>query len=437
MLNHAAPDSVAKLTQPLQSNQVIEGQSQPASIFASKTYDNPQQMLRSHLPDVSRQLLGRHYSKVNNAVNFVSPQFSDRISDYFFEQLNQFSNNLSSVDDVLDQAGLRDLEELTQDVDRSKRLSQALTEQNKWIAVLQGAITGATGAIGSSIDIPASLVMSLRVIYQVGRSYGFDLSKESDQDIVQYIFRQIDLGIIAEKQALLMALKALQKTIQNSDISQLQQMLGSSNDAEALKKFLLAEDGQYKWQWLNQIPKVSLLDRLTKLTPLANVGVSAIYSRRLVDEANVKAQQVFSSARAYLIQHKDLQLTPLAAYEKSVELLAQAAPKLLGSIQPLEQHMAEPVVNQTIELEGNCNISQVKLVKKADAAQAETDAEAAEEKIFEEFTALAEKELASSKSAQPLNNADDAVLQQDDKTVSAKAAVKRKPKKTPNADKAE
>jgi len=69
-----------------------------------------------------------------------------------------------------------------------------------------------------------------------------------------------------------MGLKALSSTIQNSDISQLQQMLGSSNDAEALKKHLIDEHGQYKWGWLNQVPKVSVLDKLTQLTPLASAG---------------------------------------------------------------------------------------------------------------------------------------------------------------------
>ena len=192
LLNHVAPDSVAKLTQASSAQSAIEGKYQVASVFTSKVYDNPQQVLREHLPNVSRQFLGRHYSKVNNVANFVSPQFSDKVSDYLFDQLNQLSNNMSSVDAVLDEAGVRDLEELTQDVDRSKRLSQALVEQNKWLASLQGALTGATGVLGSTIDIPASLLMSLRIIYQVGRSYGFDLSKESDQEIVQHIFRQID-----------------------------------------------------------------------------------------------------------------------------------------------------------------------------------------------------------------------------------------------------
>ena len=204
---------------------------------------------------------------------------------------------MSSVDAVLDEAGVRDLEMLTQDVDRSKRISQALSEQNKIIAILQGALTGATGFVGSTVDVPASLVMSLRMIYQVGRSYGFDLSKESDQDIVQFIFKQIDLGLIAEKQTLLIAIKAISSTLQTHDVSQLQQLLGSSNDIEALKKWLTNADGQLKWG--QSIANLSLLNKLAKLTPIASAGVSAAYSWRLVDDVHQKAQLVFSSPPVY------------------------------------------------------------------------------------------------------------------------------------------
>ncbi|MFW2125192.1 EcsC family protein, partial [Acinetobacter ursingii] len=93
------------------------------------------------------------------------------------------------------------------------RLSQALIEQNKLLAAAQGLITGATGVWGAAIDIPASIVLALRTIYQTGRSHGFDLSEEVDQDIVAFIFKEIDLGLVAEKQTLLLALKALQSML--------------------------------------------------------------------------------------------------------------------------------------------------------------------------------------------------------------------------------
>lgn len=402
LLSHVAPDSVTKINSALNVNQAIEGSAQPKSSFAAKHYNDPQQMLKEHLPSVTRQLLGRHYNKVNNVAHFVSPNLSDKVSDYFFEHLNQFTNDMSSVDAVLDEAGVRDLEELTQDVDRSKRIAQALGEQNKWIASIQGAISGATGVIGTAVDIPASLVLALRTIYQVGRSYGFDLSKKEDQDIVQHIFKQVDLSLIAEKQALILALKALSSTVKTHDISQLQSLLGSSNDTELLKKIFGNSNLQEKWQWLNNLPKISVLDQLTKLTPIASAGVGVVYSRRFVEDVNIKAQEVFSHARQYLLQHRDSTLSTLAAYEKSVELLLQAAPKLLeksdeklgkASNNTELDETGEPILDQNIPVVGNRNMSQVKLIKKS-VTQADENSTVEvhkEEQVGEGLEALAEK----------------------------------------------
>lgn len=437
IINHVAPESVSKVIHPQKNGQTFDGSSRQSNLFEVKKYDNPQQLLREHVPNVSRQLLGRHFSTVNNVANFVAPQFSDKISDYLFDQLNHFSSEISSVDAVLDQAGLRDLEELTQDVDRSKRISQALSEQNKWIASIQGALTGATGVIGSTIDIPASLIMTLRVIYQVGRSYGFDLSKESDQDIVQFIFRQVDLSLIAEKQTLLMAIKALSSTLQNSDIKQLQHLLGSDTDAEALKKYVMDEQGQFKWAWLNQLPKVSVLHQLSRLSPLASAGISAVYSRRLIDEVNQKAQQVFFNARQYMIQHQDITLSPLHAYERSLELLAQATPKLLESIKAKETEVLAPVLDQTIRVEGHNSIRQIKVTKKIEAVDMIDAAETKEAKVSEALEALANKVVAPHEPVEAQKPALSEIESFDDEEenpiVEKKTPVKTKPRKEKTA----
>jgi len=367
LLNQVAPDAVSTLT-----NSPTGDATTPKTKSKSKTYERPQHVLREHLPTVSRQLLGRHYAKANRMASFVSPQLSDKAADYLFGQLNQFSSNMCSVDAVLDEAGVRDLEMLTQDVDRSKRISQALSEQNKIIAIVQGALTGATGLVGSTVDVPASLVMSLRMIYQVGRSYGFDLNKESDQDIVQFIFKQIDLGLIAEKQTLLMAIKAISSTLQTHDVSQLQQLLGSSNDAEALKKWLTNADGQLKWG--QSLANLSLLNKLAKLSPIASASVSAAYSWRLVDDAHQKAQLIFSQARQYIIQQKDNSLSALTAYERSLELLVKASPRLLAQRSATDAETESLNMGTEIALDGHQNIAKVKVQKKSDkGTQTPTD----------------------------------------------------------------
>ncbi|MCO8070587.1 EcsC family protein [Acinetobacter lwoffii] len=390
LLNHVAPDSVTKALKPSSSDQVIDGSAKTKSAFSAKKYDNPQQMLREHLPNVSRQLLGRRFNTVNNVAHFVSPDLTEKVSNYFYERLNQFSNQTSSVDAILNEAGAKDLEELTQDVDRSKRISQALGEQNKWIATVQGAVSGASGMLGTAIDIPASLLMALRTIYQVGRSYGFDLSKEDDQEIVQHIFRQIDLSLIAEKQTLLLGLKALSNTLKTHDISQLQAMLGSDNDVSAIKQWLSRHEGEAKWEWMNHLPKISILERLTKLTPLASAGIGAVYSHRFVEDVNQKAQEAFSHARQYLVQHQDSQLSPYAAYEKAVSLLQQATPKLLnGASHEVELPKDKPIMDKDIAIEGNNTITQVKLVKKEQNDLSSEEAEVKkDEKVSEGLEAL-------------------------------------------------
>ena len=353
-------------------------------------------LLREYLPNVSKQLLGRQYGKVTRVANFVSPQFSDKLSDYFFEQLNQFTSNLSSVDAVLDQAGAKDLQELTQDVDRSKRISQALAEQNKWIDSMQGAVTGATGVVGSAIDVPLSLIMSLRMIYQVGRAYGFELNKETEQDIVQFVFKQIDLGQIAEKQSVLMALKAVSGMLRTHDVSQFQQMLGSSNDAAALKKWLSNENGEMKWEWLNHIPKISII---SKLTPVAGAGIGAAYSWKLVEDVNQKAQQIFSHARSYLQQHQGVEISPIAAYEKSLALLAQATPKLLEHLPEVNVKPSELKLDQDIQIPDNSAISNVTIKKKTEAVKADEDYQ--DEQVEQGLESLAEQMVEPHEQVEP------------------------------------
>ncbi|MDH1375147.1 EcsC family protein [Acinetobacter junii] len=308
------------------SSNIVEGNARFKSPFEVEKYESPQQMLRQQLPKLSHQLLGKHYTKVNNVATFVSPDLGEKVSDYLFQWLNEFSSNSSLTEKILEEAGVKDLAELTQDTGRSQRLSQALIEQNKLLAAAQGLITGATGVWGAAIDIPASIVLVLRTIYQTGRSHGFDLSEELDQDIVAFIFKEIDLGLVAEKQTLLLALKALQSMLDTHDLQHFQQLLGSNNDVELLKKWLVDADGQFKWGWLNHIPQASVIG---KLTPIAGAVVGGFYSWKLLEDVGHKSQSVFGAARFYINEHPDEKISPLEAYYKAEALLRKASPKLL------------------------------------------------------------------------------------------------------------
>lgn len=349
LINHVAPGTISKINEPIHNSQVLTGTASKKTMSERSKYENPQQMMREHVPKLTQQFLGRHYNKVNQVASFISPNLNDKISDFFFDKLNDFASDISSVDHVLKEVGAKELTELAKDSSRSLRISQALANQNKLLATVQGALTGASGIIGTAIDIPTSLALTLRVIYQTGRAHGFELDRAKEQQVVEYVFKQVDLGSIAEKQTLLVALRTLSNLIETQDTQQLQKLLGSTNDGEMLKKWLSNEDGSFNWAWLSYIPNISIL---SKLTPVAGAGIGAVYSRKLLEDAKQKSQLVFSQAQQYLLQHPDQKLDVVAAYEKSVALLAQAAPLLnpadadVKTVQPVTP--AAPVENKVI-----------------------------------------------------------------------------------------
>jgi len=185
VLHHFSP-TVTPLDHMYDQTSVIEGQAQQSYSFDKKHYDLPQHMIREHLPRLSSQLLGRHYTRMSKVGQMISPELNQKAADYFFDYLNEWVSRQSSVAQLLDEVGAKNLNELRTDPERSHRISQALGNQNKIIAVCLGALTGATGVVGAAVDVPSSLVLALKSIYQTGRAYGFDLNAE-DYIAVEYI----------------------------------------------------------------------------------------------------------------------------------------------------------------------------------------------------------------------------------------------------------
>ena len=350
------------------SSNVIEGSARFKPPFEVERYETPQQMLRQQLPKLSNQLLGRHYTRVNNFATFISPDLGEKVSNYLFQWLNEFSSNTSLTEKILEEAGVKEIAELTRDTGRSQRLSQALIEQNKLLAAVQGLITGATGVWGAAIDIPASIVLALRTVYQTGRSHGFDLNGDTDQEIVAFIFKEIDLSLVAEKQTLLLTLKAVKSMLETHDLQQFQQLLGSNNDIEMIRKWLVDDEGQFKWGWLNLIPQAAVIG---KLTPVAGAALGSFYSWKLLEDVGHKSQSVFGAARFYLNEHPNENISPLAAYYKAETLLRKASPKLLNAAET-ESHKPS-----TAEATKNDVITHVDVRAKENAA----DQPSVEEKV--------------------------------------------------------
>lgn len=389
LAEYVAPGSIVKLSQQPDPQNIIDVTRDEREMAEQKKYDNPQQLFREQVPQVTQKIFGRHYSKINNITSFISPDLNNKVADYFFDKLNDFVSELSSVDHVLSEVGAKNLEELKSSPDRANRISEALANQNKLLAAVQGAISGATGVVGTAIDIPFSLGLTLRSIYQEGRAHGFELNHRQEQEIVEYVFKQVDLGAIAEKQTLLIALRTLKNLLETQDTRQLQTLLGSSNDFTVLKTWLSNQDGTFKWSWLNKIPQISIL---SKLSPIAGAGIGAVYSWKLVDEAHAKARTVFSGAQRYLLQHPEEQLDVRQAFERGNTLLDQATLPLLADAQVDVNEFAEKLEHQeVIEVEEAALHNEAIKAIKIEAKSSEAEVEPVS--IEDGLKALAEKHV--------------------------------------------
>ncbi|MBF7688838.1 EcsC family protein [Acinetobacter rathckeae] len=275
-----------------------------------KTYANMQNMMRHYVPNVSQQLLGRRFGQVTKAVGFLSPIGLDQIADYLFTQLNTYAIHLSKVQAILEETGIKSLQALASDPSRSGRIAQALGEQNKWFSCAQGGFAALFGTMGAVADLPLTLLFALKTVYQTGHAYGFEL-KDEEQDLLALIFEHIEFDQIAQKQAILLAIRSLSRVLEHNDFEGLQQFLGSNNDFTWLTDFIKSQQDESHWSWLVQLPA---LGWLSKVTPLALVGVSAVYNWKFIDHVSAQSQHVFAVVRNYQQQHYAENLTALQAY---------------------------------------------------------------------------------------------------------------------------
>ncbi|MEB3755156.1 EcsC family protein [Acinetobacter sp. MD2(2019)] len=302
---------------------------------------NVDQVLGSYLPYLSQRALGRHHGKMLQAAQLLSPISMTDVTGYLSQRLGACADRLSSIEQVLEQAGVKDFNELRQDLSRSGRLSNALIEQNKLFAVTQGAFAAVTGFIGVAVDVPSSLILALRVIYQTGRAYGFSLEQQ-EREIVDYIFKQIRLDLLAEKQTLLFGLSTVNQLLKQNDLNQLQHLLGSNSNVDWLKNVLSNNEGELKWPWLNQWLQVS---NVARLTPLVAASIGGSYNWRFIQDVGQKAQHVFSVARDYLNQNPSSELSIIEAYQHAV---AAVPPEQATSIELFDENPAATMPKDTL-----------------------------------------------------------------------------------------
>ena len=83
LAEYVAPGSIVKLSQRPDPQNIIDVTKDERAMTEQKKYENPQQLFREQVPQVTQKIFGRHYSKINNITSFVSPDLNNKVADYF------------------------------------------------------------------------------------------------------------------------------------------------------------------------------------------------------------------------------------------------------------------------------------------------------------------------------------------------------------------
>ncbi|MFZ3192724.1 MAG: EcsC family protein [Moraxellaceae bacterium] len=252
---------------------------------------DPMQLLREQLPNLSRQLLVGRFASVSRLASQLMPhELLDRVSDHVLEQAVQFAELLSGNDALYDELGLLSLSDLRQlDLARADELADLVASRNRLLGAAEGAATGLAGFIGTLADLPLSVIIVLRTIYQTAECYGYDLADVDGRQKIYQVLADTDWGVLVEKQSVLLSLVSVQQLLKQGGIAGLQKMVGSAGDLDVFEKLV---------QEVAASLNVRLPENLTgRALPIAGAAVGAFYNTRLINSVAALAQATFRQQR--------------------------------------------------------------------------------------------------------------------------------------------
>jgi hypothetical protein len=169
------------------------------------------------------------------------------------------------------------------------QLADLVANRNRLLGAATGAATGLAGVIGTIADLPLSVILVLRTVYQTAECYGYDLADVDGRQKIYQVLADTDWSVLVEKQTILLSLVSVQQLLKQGGIAGLQKMVGSAADLEVFEKLLHEIAGSLNLQ---------LPDNLAgRALPVAGSVVGAVYGARLINSVAARAQATFRAQR--------------------------------------------------------------------------------------------------------------------------------------------
>ncbi|MFZ3193943.1 MAG: EcsC family protein [Moraxellaceae bacterium] len=208
----------------------------------------------------------------------------DGVTEFSLDRLAQLAQYLSDSDMPLlhgDTATPRTLA-------RADELADLVADRNRLLAAAEGGATGLFSLAGMLLDLPLSLVIALRTIYQTAECYGQDLSGEDGLQQIYAILASIDYASVGQKQTVMAGVASLNAVAasQGGLIGVLPKLLKSLGDnplTERVARPLLT--------------KLSTrVGFVTRFLPVLGAVTGATYNIQMINSVAAVAQQVFRTA---------------------------------------------------------------------------------------------------------------------------------------------
>jgi hypothetical protein len=166
---------------------------------------------RAEEPSLSGKALVRMLSP---AVFLLDKMIPPEAFERAIESSRWAAQRLTDQRDILASAGVASLDELRESasLETCDTLSQSVERWALGLAAGEGALTGAVGAWGLVVDIPAAVTLAYRTIYKTGLCYGYH-PEQVDQRIAHGILAASGANTMQEKVAALAWLSAIRSAL--------------------------------------------------------------------------------------------------------------------------------------------------------------------------------------------------------------------------------
>lgn len=208
----------------------------------------------------------------------------DGVTEFSLDRLAQLAQYISDSDMPLlhgDTATPRTLA-------RADELADLVADRNRLLAAAEGGATGLFSLAGMLLDLPLSLVIALRTIYQTAECYGQDLSGEDGLQQIYAILASIDYASVGQKQTVMAGVASLNAVAasQGGLIGVLPKLIKSLGDNPLTEKFAKP-----------LLTKLSTrVGFVTRFLPVLGAVTGATYNMQMINSVAAVAQQVFRTA---------------------------------------------------------------------------------------------------------------------------------------------